>query len=1165
MDIPEDVAAIDVLARRHDFLSYLDGDPAQKPAMVEELDHSRSTVDRAIRALEDAGFVERTTGGYVTTLAGRLALERYDSFLAESGAILNAKSVLNALPPTIELPLAAATSGEVDAIEDEYQLFEVLAGELRTADQYRAVIPRMDDSRHVRLLHTQIQQRELEATLASPSAVYQRLNQEFPYIAADLQGASSFTGFETDSVDVGVVHATSDDRETALVVAYENQDVAGYLRLSAESAVSWAREYVRATLEDATETDALDGGDAQSLVQLDEQRLPATLRSQGFERIDDAYFDARTTIDPIAAWRAGVKLPEVATGYAVERTRGGSDERESMTERLLSALDAGTDTVLLGPPGSGKSTVCKQVAYEWFDSQRGAVFYRESGRGQRFEGVETLRRVLDQSAGQTLVVIEDAVRPEANAVFQTIRDCADQTDITFLLDARESEWEDPSIGTRSDPVRRSVAERVDVPRLDETEQRRILEHTASVLDIDGSVHPEDLNTSSDDAASMFLFFHRLARYADVLDADSADAPTTLDEHVDQVRAELVAVGDAALDVGVLANVLNAAGVGVYPEYLHALGAAVGHDTVRDAIEVLTGEVLFESDDAGYRMVHAAWSVRFLDRLLDAEGDSVAETRFGRAMTALLGLADDRDRREAVARQVDGDAPRLADVTGSPTEWVDDTVQQVFELGPSYPKLVDLYGTTHDGSLTLPEAAKRETSLQLSVIRGRTQYHSGNFEAAREEFDRVIVAATDPTESASVSEREGTIYARATFDLAEIDFRREEGAPLSRSEKALAAFQAVDDDPGIVAARLQMAMRLMHTGEYEQAWEQTERTLTLADEIGDKGIKAEALYNKGFLQAHSGAVPESRETLERSVELARASGKRQCEVEATLELGRVCRLLGDLRDAERYGRRGLETSQQLGTPEYVVAGYTLLGQCAIDRGRLDAAAQYLDQVPEESSRVGVRRQIAITLVRARLARAREDYKRSRKLFEEILQRGPEKTGARAIVGCHFHLARTDLAASDVERAREHAVQAVDLATELDGDELVARARETHGRVALEIGDLKTAGEQLEAAMERASKASIPIETARIRHGLGRLAHERGDDDRACELYEQALEMFREGGAARFGFQVVADLVELDGPKWYEVGAEMAADADLDDRAEQYRERAEQTADPQLETD
>src|SRR6056297_4211338 len=90
--------AIETVGRRADFLERLAEEPLRKRAMVDALGHSRSTVDRAIAALEEAGLVERTDEGYVSTLAGRLAVERYREYVADSAAVLDAGGVLAPLP-----------------------------------------------------------------------------------------------------------------------------------------------------------------------------------------------------------------------------------------------------------------------------------------------------------------------------------------------------------------------------------------------------------------------------------------------------------------------------------------------------------------------------------------------------------------------------------------------------------------------------------------------------------------------------------------------------------------------------------------------------------------------------------------------------------------------------------------------------------------------------------------------------------------------------------------------------------------------------------------------------------------------------------------------------------------------------------------------------------
>ncbi|MFC7176287.1 ArsR family transcriptional regulator [Halosegnis marinus] len=59
-----------VLSRRR-YLERLADAPAWKRDLIDEFDHSRSTVDRALAALTDAGLVAAGEAGYETTYSGR--------------------------------------------------------------------------------------------------------------------------------------------------------------------------------------------------------------------------------------------------------------------------------------------------------------------------------------------------------------------------------------------------------------------------------------------------------------------------------------------------------------------------------------------------------------------------------------------------------------------------------------------------------------------------------------------------------------------------------------------------------------------------------------------------------------------------------------------------------------------------------------------------------------------------------------------------------------------------------------------------------------------------------------------------------------------------------------------------------------------------------------
>jgi len=102
----------DVVAKRRDVLTAL-STPTTKPQLVERVDYSRSTVDRAIDDLLDHGFVERRGSEYVATYAGREAVAAYEGFLDRLDAVEAAQPVLGALPPSVDIEPAALHGAEV--------------------------------------------------------------------------------------------------------------------------------------------------------------------------------------------------------------------------------------------------------------------------------------------------------------------------------------------------------------------------------------------------------------------------------------------------------------------------------------------------------------------------------------------------------------------------------------------------------------------------------------------------------------------------------------------------------------------------------------------------------------------------------------------------------------------------------------------------------------------------------------------------------------------------------------------------------------------------------------------------------------------------------------------------------------------------------------------
>lgn len=102
-----------LLARRYGFLRELADGPRTKRELAAALEVSRSTVDRAVRELEAAGFAARSNGRVTVTPTGSIAYASCRTHLAELEGITTAEPALSALRGTTDLPPALFRGADV--------------------------------------------------------------------------------------------------------------------------------------------------------------------------------------------------------------------------------------------------------------------------------------------------------------------------------------------------------------------------------------------------------------------------------------------------------------------------------------------------------------------------------------------------------------------------------------------------------------------------------------------------------------------------------------------------------------------------------------------------------------------------------------------------------------------------------------------------------------------------------------------------------------------------------------------------------------------------------------------------------------------------------------------------------------------------------------------
>lgn len=133
----------DIVTKRRDFLSALSEAPATKPELVDRLETSRSTVDRAIADLERYDLVRRPEDCYELTMAGQAAYERHRLYLDELSAIGRAREMISSLSPEVPFSHALLADAQIELAEphDPHQPLELAADIISDATRLRKVSP----------------------------------------------------------------------------------------------------------------------------------------------------------------------------------------------------------------------------------------------------------------------------------------------------------------------------------------------------------------------------------------------------------------------------------------------------------------------------------------------------------------------------------------------------------------------------------------------------------------------------------------------------------------------------------------------------------------------------------------------------------------------------------------------------------------------------------------------------------------------------------------------------------------------------------------------------------------------------------------------------------------------------------------------------------------
>ncbi len=249
--------AVRLVTTRIEFLEYA-RTASTKRTLVADLPYARSTVDRAVRELEQAGLIQRTATGYATTDIGEWITTRYRVTREAIEDVLAVRDLLHYLPTDEVFPPALFAGINIERAERTvpYHLLEGLREHLVTADRVSAVFPTLPTPQFLSVCHHRVVQHGMTLELITTPTLADTLTDEFPRLLTEMVAATagSATTFTGTPPPFGLILSTTDAGLGGSILVYDDhQSVVGALHADSDAALAWIKDYYEHIHEQATE------------------------------------------------------------------------------------------------------------------------------------------------------------------------------------------------------------------------------------------------------------------------------------------------------------------------------------------------------------------------------------------------------------------------------------------------------------------------------------------------------------------------------------------------------------------------------------------------------------------------------------------------------------------------------------------------------------------------------------------------------------------------------------------------------------------------------------------------------------------------------------------------------------------------------------------------